>query len=207
MGEISGRVLPLFGLIMLGYVTARLTQLAVEGVEPLERRNSIILHGRIPVLDGRMGEHCIVRLRIEENPMLGAMAEFTLHPRLEADTVPVITLGLSRVLLTQDSQFPWLILVPEKPGLRDLHDLSPEDQTTAMHEIGSVSRVLQAIHFPDRMNVAVLGNMVPQLHIHIIARFTTDAAWPGPVWGVGEAEAYDEVALAETLETLRDALS
>jgi len=138
--------------------------------------------------------------------MPGAMTEFTLHPRLEADTVAVTTLGLSRVLLMQDRRFPWLILVPEKPGLRDLHDLSPEDQITAMGEIDAVSRALQAIHSPDKMNVAALGNMVPQLHIHIIARFTTDAAWPGPVWGVGEAEAYDEAALAETLATLRNAL-
>lgn len=138
--------------------------------------------------------------------MPGSLTEFALHPRLVADTVSVTTLGLCRVLLMQDSRFPWLILVPEKMNLRDLHDLSPEDQVMAMGEIDAVSRALQAIHSPDKMNVAALGNMVPQLHIHIIARFTTDEAWPGPVWGVGTAEAYDEVALAEILRMLRNAL-
>ncbi len=138
--------------------------------------------------------------------MPGAITEFTLHPRLEADTVALTPLGLSRVLLMQDSRFPWLILVPERPAMRDLHDLSPEDQITIMGEIDAVSRALQAIHSPDKINVAALGNMVPQLHIHIIARFTADAAWPGPVWGVGEAVPYDSAALAETLRAFRNAL-
>lgn len=134
------------------------------------------------------------------------MTSFTLHPRLDADTVPVTSLGLCRVLLMQDCRFPWLVLAPEKPDLRDLHDLDTNDQITAMAEIDVVSRALAAIHSPDKMNVAALGNMVPQLHIHVIARFTTDAAWPGPVWGVGEAEAYETEALAEILGTLRNAL-
>lgn len=135
------------------------------------------------------------------------MPPFTLHPRLEADTVPVISLGLSRVLLMQDRRFPWLILVPEKPALRDLHDLTLDDQITAMAEIDATSRALSALHSPDKMNVAALGNMVPQLHIHVIARFTADAAWPGPVWGVGEAEAYDGAALAVVLDALRAELN
>lgn len=105
-----------------------------------------------------------------------------------------------------DNRFPWLILVPERPSLKDLHDLSPEDQVAVMGEIDTASRVLSHIQAPEKINVAALGNMVPQLHIHVIARFTTDAAWPAPVWGVGEAEPYDKTTLTETLAALRTML-
>ena len=114
---------------------------------------------------------------------------------------------LSRVQMKNDSRFPWLILVPEVPGLKDLHDLSPEDQVTAMAEIDTVSRVLSDLHAPDKINVAALGNMVPQLHIHVIARFTTDEAWPAPVWGVGDAVPYDKVNLDNAVEALRQVLT
>lgn len=134
------------------------------------------------------------------------MTDFILHERLEADTVYVTTLSLCRVLLMQDRRFPWMILVPERLEMRDLHDLSTEDQIIAMGEIDTASRTLQAIYSPDKINVAALGNMVPQLHIHVIARFTDDAAWPGPVWGVGKAVAYQDEELAKTLGTLRNAL-
>lgn len=107
----------------------------------------------------------------------------------------------------QDSRYPWIILVPEQAGLKDLHDLSDADQITAMREIDLVSRALQGIHEPDKINVAALGNMVPQLHIHVIARFTDDAAWPAPVWGVGDAVPYEPHALEATLRDLRGALT
>lgn len=135
------------------------------------------------------------------------MASFELHPRLAADTVPVTKLDLCHVLLMQDSRYPWLILVPEQARLRDLHDLSNQDQITAMHEIDRASRVLQEIHQPDKINVAALGNMVPQLHIHVIARFTNDAAWPAPVWGIGEAVPYEPQGLEATLHRLREAFA
>ncbi len=134
------------------------------------------------------------------------MNGFTLHPRLKADTIPVTSLELCRILLMNDNRFPWLILVPERPALKDLHDLSPEDQVAVMGEIDTASRVLSDIQAPEKINVAALGNMVPQLHIHVIARFTTDAAWPAPVWGVGGAVPYDDAVLAETLATLRTML-
>lgn len=139
--------------------------------------------------------------------MNDTVSDFTLHPRLEADTKPVTRLALSRVLLMNDSRYPWLILVPEKPGLKDLHDLSPEDRIAVMGEIDTVSRVLGDLHSPDKINVAALGNMVPQLHVHVIARFTTDAAWPSPVWGAGDAKPYDEGLLSETLQALHQALA
>jgi len=135
------------------------------------------------------------------------MSVFSLHPRLEADTVPVASLGLCRVLLARDSRFPWLILVPEKPSLRDLHDLGRSDRNTAMDEIDTASRILMALHSADKINVAALGNMVPQLHIHVIARFTDDAAWPAPVWGIGSPEPYDDDSLDKALITLQNAFA
>lgn len=114
---------------------------------------------------------------------------------------------LCRVLLMKNARFPWLILVPRRDGLRELHDLSDTDFAHATQEVRKASGVLQQMTGADKMNVAALGNMVPQLHIHVIARFTTDAAWPNPVWNSGvAAEAYGEDALAHRLEKLRAAL-
>jgi diadenosine tetraphosphate (Ap4A) HIT family hydrolase len=131
---------------------------------------------------------------------------FTLHPQLAADTETITSLSVCRVLLMNDSRFPWLILVPERPELRDLHELEAEDYQTAANEIRAVSHHL-ANHFgADKMNVAALGNMVPQLHIHIIARFTGDAAWPKPVWGVGNAVPYTPEARTERKQQLTSLL-
>lgn len=115
---------------------------------------------------------------------------FVLNPTLEKDTFFVADLPLSRLLLMNDARFPWLILVPRREGMRELVDLMPGDQDQLLREINSVSRCLQQLFKPDKLNVAALGNMVPQLHIHIIARFASDAAWPKPVWGIGTAQAY-----------------
>lgn len=117
---------------------------------------------------------------------------FVLNPTLEKDTFFVADLPLSRLLLMNDARFPWLILVPRRADLRELVDLVPGDQAQLLEEINSVSRCLQQLFKPDKLNVAALGNMVPQLHIHIIARFEGDAAWLKPVWGVGSAEAYGD---------------
>ena len=105
---------------------------------------------------------------------------FELHPQLDADTAEVTRLELCRVQLMDDTTWPWLILVPQIAGLKDLHDLAPGDDAVAMAEIRQASRALQALHRPDKINVAALGNQVPQLHIHIIARHVGDPAWPGP---------------------------
>lgn len=110
---------------------------------------------------------------------------FTLHPRLEADTLPVAELTLSRVLLMNQRHFPWIILVPRVSNAREIIDLSAAQQATLMQEMALASRVMQAEFSPHKLNVAALGNMVPQLHVHIIARFETDAAWPNPVWNSG----------------------
>ena len=118
------------------------------------------------------------------------MADFALHPRLAADTLPVGDLPLCRVLLMHDARFPWLILVPRRPDLREITDLPAEERALLMEEIAAASRALQAETGADKLNVGALGNVVAQLHIHVVARFAADAAWPGPVWGSGTATRY-----------------
>jgi diadenosine tetraphosphate (Ap4A) HIT family hydrolase len=99
------------------------------------------------------------------------------------------------LLLMNDARFPWCILVPRRPALRDLHDVAGADRMALFDEIDDVSRALGRLVSPDKINVAALGNQVPQLHVHVIARKTTDAAWPLPVWGSGAAVPYtrDEI--------------
>ena len=117
---------------------------------------------------------------------------FALDPRLAADTHAVLELPLSRALLMDDMRFPWLILVPRMPGLRELTELARDDQHALLDEINRVAHVLHAIAKPDKLNIAALGNVVPQLHVHVIARFVGDAAWPRPVWGIGERVPYTQ---------------
>lgn len=135
------------------------------------------------------------------------MSEFALHETLAADTAEVARWPLCRVLLMKDSRYPWLILVPARTGMRDLHDLDPLDQAVLVTEIDRASRALVALHSPNKINVGALGNMVPQLHIHVIARFRDDDAWPGPVWGAHPPRPYAPDALDEALQALRRTLS
>lgn len=128
---------------------------------------------------------------------------FALHPTLARDTVEITALPLCRVLLMQDRRFPWLILVPEREGVREIHELSPADRVRLIEEIALAEQVMQRLFQPDKLNVGALGNVVPQLHVHVVARFTTDAAWPGPVWGSGAAVPY----AAEELEGTRKRLA
>lgn len=116
--------------------------------------------------------------------------DFSLDPALDADTIPLGRLALSRVLLMNDMRFPWLILVPEKPNLAELIDLDAADRVILMEEITKASHALKRAFDPDKLNVAALGNRVRQLHVHVVARFVSDEAWPGPVFGVGAARPY-----------------
>jgi diadenosine tetraphosphate (Ap4A) HIT family hydrolase len=126
------------------------------------------------------------------------MNDFILHSKLAADNFEVLSLEVSQLLLMNDARYPWLILVPQVSGMRDLHNLSTKQYQAVTQEIVQVSEVLESLAQAHKMNVGALGNMVPQLHIHIIARQTNDAAWPAPVWGVGEAQPYSQDA-AKTL--------
>ena len=133
-------------------------------------------------------------------------AAFELDPRLAADTHRVGDLALSRVLLFDDTRFPWLILVPRQPALRDLIDLAHDEQHVLLDEINRCAHVLHALDKPDKLNIAALGNVVAQLHVHVIARYTRDAAWPKPVWNVGERAPFAEEPLRLRLAALRTAL-
>jgi len=135
------------------------------------------------------------------------MRDFTLHERLAADTVELTRWPLSLVLLMKARQWPWLILVPRRPAIREIHELPDADQQALMAEIVRASRCLARLTRPDKINVAALGNMVPQLHVHIIARFAGDPAWPGPVWSTVPPESYAEDELAQTVERLRRGLA
>ena len=126
------------------------------------------------------------------------MNDFILHSKLAADTFEVLSLEVSQLLLMNDARYPWLILVPQVSGMRDLHNLSTKQYQAVTQEIVQVSEVVESLAQAHKMNVGALGNMVPQLHIHVIARQTNDAAWPAPVWGVGEAQPYSQDA-AKTL--------
>lgn len=125
---------------------------------------------------------------------------FSLDPRLVADTLAVGDLLLSSVLLLDDARFPWLVLVPRRPGLSELTDLSDDDASVLMGEIRTATRVMLALAAPDKVNVGALGNAVPQLHVHVVGRFRSDPAWPGPVWGHGTRRPYPAHAAAMMAE-------
>lgn len=132
---------------------------------------------------------------------------FTLHPQLAADTLQICQLELSTILLMNDSRYLWCIAVPRLNGLRDLHEVPLANKSQLLEEIDLTALVLQEISGAYKMNVAALGNMVEQLHVHVIARHQDDTAWPGPVWGVGSAEPYSEGAAQTLIDQLREKLS
>ena len=113
-----------------------------------------------------------------------------LHEQLAADTHPVASLGLCELRLLDDANYPWLVLVPRVAEARELTDLTQTQQATLMREIDRVARTLQQVFRPFKLNIAALGNVVPQLHVHIIARFRSDPAWPRPVWGAAPSREY-----------------
>jgi diadenosine tetraphosphate (Ap4A) HIT family hydrolase len=125
---------------------------------------------------------------------------FQLHPRLNEDCITIGNFPLCRLLLMNDASYPWFILVPQRQGVREIFELDDADQQQLLRESSSLSRTLSEHFKADKINVAALGNMVPQLHIHHIARFTTDAAWPAPVWGHAPAKAYSVEELAGMTE-------
>ena len=131
---------------------------------------------------------------------------FELDPRLAADTAFVADWPLCRVLVMNDSRYPWLVLVPRRPGLVEIHDLSAADRATLIEEIARATDRLKSWAKADKMNVGALGNIVRQLHVHVVARRPGDAAGAGPVWGVGKAIPYAEQELARLCSDLRNTL-
>jgi diadenosine tetraphosphate (Ap4A) HIT family hydrolase len=132
-------------------------------------------------------------------------ADFKLDPRLAADTVYVADWALCRVLLMDDAQFPWLVLVPRRPGLAELDDLDADDRTRLLQEIQRAMQTLRDTVEYDKLNIGALGNIVRQLHVHVVARRRNDVAWPGPVWGHGRAVPYAEGARDQLVAALRRA--
>lgn len=131
------------------------------------------------------------------------MTEFRLDPRLEGDTHPVIDLALCQVRLMDDARFAWLILVPRRPGAREVFELTPGDQVRLWHEATWLGRELKQVTNGDKLNLATLGNQVAQLHLHVIVRSERDAAWPASVWGFGDPEPYDGKRLESMRERVR----
>lgn len=127
---------------------------------------------------------------------------WSLHSQLHADTVPICDLALSRLLAMNDANFPWLILVPRRAGVSEIIDLGDE-QPALMNELSLVSRALKDETRCDKLNVAAIGNVVPQLHIHIVARRKDDAAWPKPVWGAVPPRAYEADVMKRFVAAIR----
>lgn len=130
---------------------------------------------------------------------------FSLHPTLASDTCRIVDLPLSRVLLMKDKGFPWLILVPRREGVKEIHELTPDDRALLIEEVSLASMILTRLFSPVKINIGALGNIVPQLHVHVIARFMNDRAWPGPVWGSTPKVPYSEEELASIVSRLENA--
>jgi len=121
---------------------------------------------------------------------------FELHPRLAEDCITLGRFGLCRLLLMNDSHYPWFILVPEKPNLTEIYQLSPDERIQLTEESSLLAEALADLYRADKMNIAAIGNLVPQLHIHHIVRYQNDAAWPAPVWGKFDRMPYTEEKIA-----------
>ncbi len=141
-----------------------------------------------------------------EPPALSISPAFDLDPRLAADSVEVGTLALSTVRLMNDHRYPWLILIPQAQNMSEITDLCEADALVLMREIRQVSMAMEELFRPQKLNVGALGNIVEQLHVHIIARHDDDPAWPGPVWGHSPAEAYDDKQLGNLCAIIKKVL-
>ena len=135
------------------------------------------------------------------------MSNWQLHPQLADDTTPVIELPLCEVRLMDDANHPWLVLVPRVAGITEIIDLDAAQRLQLSEEIDTSCRALRTLFKPDKLNVAALGNLVPQLHVHVIARYTDDIAWPRPVWGAANARPYAPEEMIERVQALQRALS
>jgi diadenosine tetraphosphate (Ap4A) HIT family hydrolase len=142
-----------------------------------------------------------------DEPMLSAaVMTFALDPRLAADTLPIGDLELSRALLMNDARYPWLILVPRRVGVREIVDLAAQDRAILIEEIAAASAFLRRLPGVDKLNVGALGNIVAQLHVHVLGRDVGDPAWPGPVWGHSARLPYEAAAAEALIAQARAAL-
>ncbi|EJJ30755.1 HIT domain-containing protein [Rhizobium sp. CF142] len=135
------------------------------------------------------------------------MSDFVIDPRLENDSTSLMVTGLCDVRLSKDARWPWLILVPRRADITEIFELTPLDQVLLTFEIELVSAALKKVTGATKINVGALGNIVRQLHVHVIARSEGDANWPGPIWGFGKVEPYEDATRDEFIAKLREALS
>jgi len=131
---------------------------------------------------------------------------FQLHPRLEQDCIAIGRFELCRLLMMNDSQYPWFILVPERADLQEIYQLSKTERELLTEESSYLAENLAAFYRADKMNIAAIGNMVPQLHIHHIVRYKSDKAWPAPVWGKFDAVPYSEQQIADNVARIKGQL-
>jgi len=139
--------------------------------------------------------------------MVSEPDRWSLHPQLARDTLLAGDLPLCQVRLMNDANFPWLLLVPRRQNAIEITDLTETDQTQLMRETAQTARALKASTACDKINVAAIGNLVSQLHLHVVARFRSDAAWPKPVWGFAPARAYQDSARERFVIALRRQLN
>jgi diadenosine tetraphosphate (Ap4A) HIT family hydrolase len=131
---------------------------------------------------------------------------FQLHPRLKEDCIAIGRFDLCQLLMMNDSQYPWFILVPEKPDIKEIYQLGKLDRHTLTEESSYLAENLAALFKADKMNIAAIGNLVPQLHIHHVVRYQTDKAWPAPIWGKFAAVAYTQRKIEENVARVKEQL-
>ncbi len=131
---------------------------------------------------------------------------FQLNPRLEQDCIAIGRFDLCRLLIMNDSQYPWFILVPERADVQEIYQLSKAERELLTEESSYLAEHLAALYNADKMNIAAIGNLVPQLHIHHIVRYRRDIAWPAPVWGKFAAKPYTDQQIAEHVARVKDRL-
>lgn len=134
------------------------------------------------------------------------MSSFKLHPQLQQDSVAVGCLELCELRLMNDCQYPWFILIPQRADMREIYQLTPADQQQLQQESCFLAEHLATLYQADKLNIAAIGNLVPQLHIHHIVRFRQDKAWPAPIWGKFTPLPYSDEQLAAELSRVREAL-
>lgn len=135
------------------------------------------------------------------------MRQFRIDPRLERDSMAITDLGLCQLRLMRDARWPWLLAVPQRAGIEEMFQLAPLDQTMLTFEVNEAAKALSDVTGATKINVAAIGNIVRQLHVHIIARFEGDANWPGPVWGHGTPQPRPEDDCAALARRITEAMA
>ena len=130
-----------------------------------------------------------------------------IHPQLQTDCVTLGRFKLCHLLLMRDANYPWCILVPDRDDISEIYQLDPDDQQQLMHESSLLGQALMQSFGGDKLNIAVLGNVVPQLHVHHVVRYVEDPAWPAPVWGRVAMKLYSDAELNERIDEIRSALA